>query len=365
MKKNLIKYIYIIGLLYLFIACKKDDIDDNYRIVKKGNLTQLVVLPYAQHIIGIDTNDFSLSAQITIDNASLGGVCKTNDGGLVFTHQGWVSSNKSTNMLYFVDKNCKRTSGIQVHERPTEPIVFDNLVCLGSSVICDGLTYNFQIFDIGKKILLKEYKFRSLIESFLVYSYDNDIYIPISPEERYLATSTDYSYIQIIDKKSLDTTSIRAVDDFFVKGLHLCKQGNKLYLFRVVAKRIAIFDLITNKLLLEKDMLDIPAISILNARNCHHPRIWNGNLVGFLSAFDNDGKMTVYWAKFDINTLDLLDLKKIETYGGGTQAANMFYSGRYFVIPGVQNLLNLQHVVFVNIADGTESGYVKIEAPYF
>ena len=103
MKRLMIKIsMLLISVLIYCSGCRKDNITYNfdYKIVQQADLTNLLMFYDGPNIIGLDTTDFTIKAQIRVDDMSFGGVAKLPSGGVAFTYSRRASNDGWGSLLY-------------------------------------------------------------------------------------------------------------------------------------------------------------------------------------------------------------------------------------------------------------------------
>jgi hypothetical protein len=367
MKKINIKIVTSLFILSLFnISCDKDIIDGfKYEVEQKADLKNLLIVPHADHIFGIDTVDFTIKAQITIKDMVFGGVAKLPDGGIVFTHHRRASNNAWGNQMYIVNRNCELIEKIDICDSPIAPKVIENRIYVGSSAIEEGVKYKFQVYDATTYSLVKKFQFRYMLDAWRYSKFDNEVYLPISPEELY-NKPREYSYIIKFDTETSDTTSIRFSESFALSpGLNVSKQDNILYIFGLIEKMVIKYDIEQHRVIAQRDLNEYPIVSELNAWHIAFPKVKGDFLYGFLGGGSSNGKTMLSWVKISLNDLSLVEYKLVDVYPGGFAGNEKSYEGNYFVVRSIDNVNNTSHLMFIDYTTGEIVEYVKIEASYF
>ncbi len=347
--------IFLFFILFPFLGCVKDNITNkfDYNVVKRADLTNLLLFDYGPNILGVDTTDFTVKAQIRIDDMSFGGVAKLPNGGAAFTYTRRASNDGWGNLLYVTDKNCNLLNKYKICDSPLGPKVINNLLMVGGSEIVTGVKFKFQIYNTDNFKLLKEYLFQGMVDSWQITEWNNEAYFGVHPDG-----TPKNGYVVQLDLNSLDTTMILNNDtSLFDASSTVFRQDSILYIFKMLEKKIFIYDLNSKTVKLTAKVADYPEVAKLNADRLIFPYFKDGYLYGFFEKNDYSGAQISYWAKFNASTLALISLKQLNT--PYKSSYNEFYAGSYYVIQFYDQ------VVFVDIETGVVVKTVSFNVKYY
>ena len=339
----------LISVLIYCSGCRKDNITYNfdYKIVQQADLTNLLMFYDGPNIIGLDTTDFTIKAQIRVDDMSFGGVAKLPSGGVAFTYSRRASNDGWGSLLYVTDRNCNLVNRYKICYSPMGPKVVNNLLMVGSSEIESGVKFKFQIYNTDNYSLLKEFQFEDMADSYQITAWNNDIYFGVNPTGFF--ENNNYhpknGYIVQLDLSTFDTTLIMKNDTNLLDAYStVYRQDSLLYIFKTIQKKIFVYNFSTKSVTHIAKVNEYPEVVKINALRISSPYYKDGYLYGF---FENDGyyNQQTYWAKFNASTLELISLKQVNSPGDYGYAE--FYAGSYFVMQFYNH-----YVSFVDIKTG-------------
>lgn len=361
MKTKIILSLLIIS--FISISCKKFRDDDyKYNIEQQADLSTLLVVPFYDHIFGIDTINMEIKAHIRIEDVDLGGVEKLPNGGIVATLSRNLKTNSWLNQMCIIDKDCDLQQKINVCSSPVFPNVCGNIICVGSSAIEKGLKYKFQIYDANNYQLLKNYKFRRMLSAWKYRMYDDEVYLPIEPEKIY-QQECENSYIVKVNSTTGDTTSIRfdkniAYDDAF----NVFKKENILYICSLLQKKVIKYDIESKTILAEITITDYPEVSVLgDIWNINNPIEKDGYVYAFLKGgcSSENQRQEYAWVKLSSEDLSLVDMKIIDKYSGSFSGDECRYVGNYFMVRAIDE--NITNLMLIDYTTGEIAKYIQLK----
>ncbi len=241
-----------------------------------------------------------------------GGVAKLPTGGVAFTHES-SRKNVKGNQLFVTHPDCSLKGIYKVTGAPHTPKVVLNKLYI------NGILYNledfslFQAPDIGLDI----------IDHYFIGNDKTTCYIPY--EKR-----GDYSFIVGVNLTNGMTEQIKIVDSFFydvLPQMNIDTVNNILYAANFFQFSIAKIDLLTKQIIRKKNFSYLTKEYQLIGLN--NLKLYKGYLYG--TFYYNDYPGILYWAKFDAESLDLLDFKKLDTPFGNSYGSYKEYFGDFFI----------------------------------
>lgn len=356
---NTFRFIAPLSCLLFFVLGCINPVNHEYRVKQKADLSKLLIFEDGLNIFGVDTVDFTVKAQISVDNIVFGGAAKLPNGGVAFTHHrskggAWGSK------LYVTDRNCTLQGTYDICASPMGPAVINNLLFVGSSGITPpGVNFEFQILDANNFSLKKEFLFRDMVNGWHISHCNDKAYIGINPDSDY--PDYEYSYIVELDLNTLDTVIITDTTEFFLNAYFLVEKYGSLlyifssrYIFSTRTQDIYIYDLDTKTIRMVATISKIPLIATMQEGSLSHPRIYNGYLYGLFTEpyYYEVGIWKQHLVKFDMNTLEYISHVSLNELSEGTAAGSEITYQNRFLIRHVGGGLGERFVLFEDMETG-------------